>query len=263
MTGFIGGGNMAEALIKGLTASGSKDIVVSEPDGQKRTRLENIFGIKTVSDNRVVVSSCDVIVLAVKPQVMDKVLDELKGVGLGAKTVISIAAGIPLSYLSEKLGTENVIRVMPNTPALVLAGMSALARGRGAAPEGFLAAVKIFSAVGKTVEIDEGDMDAVTALSGSGPAFTAYFAWALMDAAAALGLTAETASLLALQTMAGTVKLLETGRHPTELIRAVASPGGTTEAGLRVLDESGFKGIVADTLNAAAKRSAELGAPKK
>jgi pyrroline-5-carboxylate reductase len=263
MIGFIGGGNMAEALIKGLTAAGTKDIVVSEPDAQKRARLENLYGVKTEAAGRVVVSSCNQIVLAVKPQVMDNVLDEFAGIALGGKTVISIAAGITLSYLSEKLGTDNVIRVMPNTPALVLSGMSAIARGRGVTPEGFGAAVKIFSAVGKTVEVLESDMDAVTALSGSGPAFAAYFVWAMVDAAVALGLTAEVATVLALQTVAGTVKLLETGRHPTELIKAVASPGGTTEAGLRVLDERGFKELVADTLNAAAKRSAELGAAKK
>ena len=263
MIGFIGGGNMAEALIKGLTTLGTTDIVVSEPDGQKRARLEKLYGVKTVADGRLVVSSCDVIVLAVKPQVMDKVLEELGDMKLGAKTVISIAAGITLSYLTQKLGTENVIRVMPNTPALVLSGMSAIARARGATDEGFSATVKIFSAVGKTVEVAESDMDAVTALSGSGPAFAAYFAWAMVDAAVALGLTAEVASVLALQTIAGTVKLLETGRHPAQLIEAVASPGGTTEAGLRVLDEKGFKEIVADTLNAAAKRSAELGASKK
>ena len=263
MIGFVGGGNMAEALIKGVRSSEfgvrSMNILVSEPREDRRKYLEQTYGIKTTSSNRDVASSCNIIILAVKPQNMAAVLDEISDVITDEKTVVSIAAGITLSYLQSKLKTKKLIRVMPNTPALVQEGMSVLSLCECFSDKDIAAVREIFMSIGKVLTLPEKYMNAVTALSGSGPAFIALFIEAMTDAGINMGLAADNASELAIQTLIGTAKLLDTGMPPMKLREMVTSPGGTTAAGLKVFDEKGLKGIVIDALQAAEKRAEELG----
>jgi len=259
MTGFIGGGNMAEALVKGMTSQGMKDIFVSEPAEEKRKQLESTYGIRTTSSNLEVVSACDIIILAVKPQIMENVLDEISGAVTEEKTVVSIAAGITLAYLGSKLRTNKLIRVMPNTPAIVQEGMSVMSLcdcfyGRE------VDIVKgILMSVGRVLSLPERYMDAVTALSGSGPAFIALFAEGMIESGAAMGIGKADATALAVQTLLGTARLLDTGMSPEKLRKMVTSPGGTTAAGLDVFYEKGFMDVVAEALEAARRRADELG----
>ena len=259
MIGFIGGGNMAEALIKGMTAKGMKDVLVSEPREERRRELKDIYGIKATASNAEVASSCEIILLAVKPQNMDSVLNEIAPSVTGQKTVVSIAAGITLSYLGSRLGTKRLIRVMPNTPALVLEGMSVMSLcGCSYGPE--LNVVRsILMSIGKVLTLPEEMMNAVTALSGSGPAFIALFAEAMIESGQKMGLSASDAAELAVQTLLGTSKLLDTGMPPERLRIMVTSPGGTTEAGLRVFEKRSFRATVNEALLAAKKRAEELG----
>jgi pyrroline-5-carboxylate reductase len=259
MIGFIGGGNMAEAMIKGMTAKGLKDIFVSEPRDERRRELENAYGVKTSGSNTDVASACDIIVLAVKPQNMEAVLTGISPFVDDKKTVVSIAAGINLSYLESKLKTSRLIRVMPNTPALVQEGMSVMSLcGCSYGPE--LNTVKsMLMSVGKVLTLPEKMMDAVTALSGSGPAFIAVFAEAMIASGQELGLSSADASELAVQTLLGTAKMLDEGMSPERLRVMVTSPGGTTEAGLKVFEERSLRGMVGSALSAAKNRAEELG----
>ena len=259
MIGFIGGGNMAEALIKGILQSGKKDIMVSEPRIERRTYLEKTYGIKTTSDNKEVCTNCKIIILAVKPQNMDEVTAELSTVISGDALIVSIAAGITLAYLSARLKTSKIIRVMPNTPALVQEGMSVLSMCECIHDKEMGLVRGIFMSVGKVLVLPEKYMDAVTALSGSGPAFFALFAEKMIEAGTTIGLTFENAAELAIQTLIGTAKLLETGMPPAKLREMVTSPGGTTAAGLQVFEERGFANLVQAVIEAAAHRSRELG----
>lgn len=259
MIGFIGGGNMAEALIKGILQSGMKDILVSEPRVERRAYLEETYGIKTTADNKEVCTNCKIIILAVKPQNMDEVTAEISNVISSETLIISIAAGITLAYLSARLKTSRIIRVMPNTPALVQEGMSVLSMCECIHDKEMGLVREIFMSVGKVLVLPEKYMDAVTALSGSGPAFFALFAEKMIEAGTTLGLTAENAAELAIQTLIGTAKLLETGMPPAKLREMVTSPGGTTAAGLRVFEERGFANLVQAVIEAAASRSRELG----
>jgi pyrroline-5-carboxylate reductase len=259
MTGFIGGGNMAEALIKGMTSQGMKDIIVSEPRQERRKYLEQTFGIKTSSDNKEAASACNIIILAVKPQNMEDVLKEITDSITEEKTVVSIAAGITLSFLQSRLRTKRLIRVMPNTPALVQEGMSVMSLCECFSDRDIGAVREIFMSVGKVHIMPEKYMDAVTALSGSGPAFIALFTEAMTEAGAKMGLNRDTASELAIQTLIGTARLLETGMPPEKLREMVTSPGGTTAAGLKAFEEKGLKEVVSDALHAARMRAEELG----
>jgi pyrroline-5-carboxylate reductase len=259
MIGFIGGGNMAEALIKGILQSGKKDILVSEPRIERRAYLEKTYGIKTTSDNKEVCTNCKIIILAVKPQNMDEVTAEISKVISGDALIVSIAAGITLEYLSARLKTSKIIRVMPNTPALVQEGMSVLSMCECIHDKEMGLVREIFMSVGKVLVLPEKYMDAVTALSGSGPAFFALFAEKMIEAGTTLGLTFENAAELAIQTLIGTAKLLETGMPPAKLREMVTSPGGTTAAGLQVFEDRGFANLVQDVIEAAARRSRELG----
>jgi pyrroline-5-carboxylate reductase len=262
MTGFIGGGNMAEALIKGMTSRGMKDILVSEPREERRRELEQRYGVRTTSSNVDVVSACSIIILAVKPQNMDAVVAEIGGLPTEGKTYVSIAAGVTLSYLEAGLRTTSLIRVMPNTPALVGEGMSVLALcGCSYGPE--LDTVKgIFMSVGRVLVLPEKYMNAVTALSGSGPGFIALFVEAMIKAGEKMGIGQRDAAELAVQTLLGTAKLLDTGIPPEKLRVMVTSPGGTTAAGLQVFGEKGFVTIVEEALEAARSRGEELGRKK-
>ncbi|GAB4415253.1 MAG: pyrroline-5-carboxylate reductase [Thermodesulfovibrionales bacterium] len=260
MIGFIGGGNMAEALIKGMTAHGMKDIIVSEPREDRREYLQQTYGVKTTGSNKDAASSCDIIILAVKPQNMAAVLDEIANLITEEKTVVSIAAGITLSYLQSRLKTKRLIRVMPNTPALVQEGMSVMSLCECFSDRDIATVREILMSIGRVLTLPEKYMDAVTALSGSGPAFIALFIEAMIAAGEKMGLSRDNASGLAIQTLIGTAKLLDTGISPERLREMVTSPGGTTEAGLKVFDEKGLKNIVSDALKAAMRRAEELAA---
>ena len=262
MIGFIGGGNMAEALIKGMTAHGMKDVFVAEPNEDRRAYLERTYGVRTTASNKEVVAECAIIILAVKPQIMDPVLGEIAGAVTEDKTVVSIAAGITLDYLSSKLNTRRLVRIMPNTPAIVQEGMSVMSLCECFSDKDISTVREIFMSVGKVLTLPEKYMNAVTALSGSGPGFIAFVVEALIDAGVAMGLRKDSAAELAVQTLLGTARLLETGMPPDKLREMVTSPGGTTAAGLNVLEERNLKGIIADTLGAAVERAGELGVKK-
>lgn len=257
--GFIGGGNMAEALIKGITSHGMKDIIVSEPREERREYLEEKFRINTTSSNKEAVSSCGMIILAVKPQNMEGLLSEIAGDIDGSKTVVSIAAGITLDYLSSKLKTKKLIRVMPNTPALVGEGMTVLSMCECFSGNEISTVRDIFMSVGKVITLPEKHMNAVTALSGSGPAFFALFTEAMIEAGVKSGLSGDDAAILANQTLLGTARQLETGMPPEKLRAMVTSPGGTTAAGLEVFEKNRLRETVQSAIDAAIKRAEELG----
>jgi pyrroline-5-carboxylate reductase len=259
MTGFIGGGNMAEALIKGMTSQGMKDIFVAEPAEEKRLQLGRTYGIRTTGSNMEVVSACEIIVLAVKPQNMGAVLDEISEGVTEDKTVVSIAAGITLAYLGSKLRTTKLIRVMPNTPAIVQEGMSVMSLCDCFYGREVDMVKSILMSVGRVLLLPERYMDAVTALSGSGPGFIALFVEALTESGVAMGIGKPDAATLAVQTLLGTAKLLDTGMSPEKLRAMVTSPGGTTAAGLKVFEENNLMSIVGNALGAARRRAEELG----
>jgi len=259
MIGFIGGGNMAEALIKGMTGEGMKEIMVSEPREERARELARNYGIRVSGSNSELVSSCSIIILAVKPQSMDAVLEEIAPGIDDRKTVVSIAAGITLSHLQSKLKTDKIVRVMPNTPALVQEGMSVMSLCECFTGTEINIVRSILMSVGKVMALPEKQMDAVTALSGSGPAFIALFIEAMVEAGEKMGLSRDSAAELAVQTAIGTARLLDTGMSPERLRQMVTSPGGTTAAGLKVFEEKGMKTVVADALYAAKKRAEELG----
>ena len=263
--GFIGGGRMAEALIQGIIKAKvfePTQIVAADPDPNRRQTLAKQYGIATFAQATDFVGQCPTLILAVKPQVMGVVLDSIKASVTSAHLLISIAAGIPLSFMESHLsGCQcRLIRVMPNTPALVQEGASALSPGSLATEADMQQARAIFDAVGRSVVLAENYLDAVTGLSGSGPAYVFSFIEALIDGGVKVGLSRADAQLLVLQTVLGSVKLaMETGEHPAQLRAMVTSPGGTTIAGLHELARAGFSGIIMDAVEAATRRSQELG----
>jgi pyrroline-5-carboxylate reductase len=257
--GFIGGGNMAEALLKGMTSQGMKDIIVSEPREERRQYLEKTYGAATTGANREVVDTSDIIILAIKPQNIDEVVNEISTSVTENKTVVSIAAGIKLDYLTSRLNTKKIVRVMPNTPALVQEGMSVMSLCECFSDSSISVVREILMSIGKVITLPEKYMDAVTAVSGSGPAFFALFVEAMVRSAVELGLGDDDARELAVQTAIGTAKLLETGMSPSRLREMVTSPGGTTAAGLEAFKDKGFMDIVLAAVKAARDRSVELG----
>ncbi len=262
--GFIGGGNMAEALVRGLLAAGygTEELLVAEPLAARRRLLARRYRIGVTDDNGAVVGRAQTIVLAVKPQILGDLLSSLGAVATSKKLFVSIAAGVPLARLEAGLGDGvRVVRVMPNTPCLVGKGAAVLCGGSAVRASDLRTVRKLFAAVGDAHVIeDEKLMHAVTALSGSGPAYVYRFAEALVAAGIKAGLDEELASALTFQTLAGAAQMmLTTGQTPEELRRAVSSPGGTTLAGLARLDENGLAGAVAAAVRAAVKRSVELG----
>jgi pyrroline-5-carboxylate reductase len=259
MIGFIGGGNMAEALIKGMTSQGMKDIFVSEPREERRAELQRVYGVKTTASNEEVVRACNIFFLAVKPQNMENVLGEIADSVTEGKTAVSIAAGVTLSYLEQKLGTKQLIRVMPNTPSLVQEGMSVMSLCGCFFGKETEIVRGILMSIGKVLTLPEHLMNAVTALSGSGPAFIALFVEAMIESGGRMGISTTDSAQLAVQTLLGTARLLETGMSPANLRKMVTSPGGTTEAGLKVFGEGNLKSLVAHALDAARKRAEELG----
>jgi pyrroline-5-carboxylate reductase len=261
---FLGSGNMAEALVKGLLAAGTAakdEIVCAEPRPERREELQARYGIAAIASNTAAVQQAEIIVLSVKPQVMDALLDEIASAVDQGKLVISIAAGVPIAAIARKLGAgARIIRTMPNTPALVGAGATALARGTHATEADLVQAVALFEAVGTAVVVEEHLLDAVTGLSGSGPAFVFIAIEALADGGVKVGLPRHVAMALAAQTVVGAGRLvLETGEHPGKLKDQVTSPGGTTIAGVHALESAGFRAALIAAVEAATKRSRELG----
>lgn len=262
--GFIGAGNMAEALVRGLLDAklvSRERLIASDILEARRQQIRERYGVQTVADGREVAAKASVLILAVKPQDMEAALNGIAASVNQTKTIISIAAGIPIAFIADRLPVKTrIIRVMPNAPALVLAGAAGIAKGEYASPEELQIAEMIFSAVGKAVVVEEKHLDAVTGLSGSGPAYVFLFIEALADAGVKMGLARDVARLLAAQTVLGAAKmLLESGRHPAELKDMVASPGGTTIAGLHAMERGGLRGIVIEAVEAATIRSRELG----
>ncbi|MFA5098566.1 MAG: pyrroline-5-carboxylate reductase [Candidatus Margulisiibacteriota bacterium] len=259
---FIGSGRMAEAIIGGIIKKKlylPGRIYISDKDAERTKGLARKFRVISCEDNNRAVWAGNVIILAVKPQNMSQVLPQIKEDIKASQLVISIAAGVPLSFLEKELKGCPVIRTMPNNPCLIGEGMSAIAAGKNAGNSDIKTATDIFDCLGKTVVISEKHFDAVTGLSGSGPAFVYEFVAALAEGGIKAGLDRQTAYLLAVQTAIGSVKALkETGKSHKELVEMVASPGGTTVEGLKVFEEAGFSQIVADAVYAAASRSRSI-----
>lgn len=263
--GFLGGGAMAGALIKGLIGSKAvqpSQIRASDVKGPRLAELASAYGIETTTDNAALVTWADVVVIAVKPQIVDRVLPVVKDHLRPGSLVISIAAGVPVAIFEEALPEgAKVVRTMPNTAAIALAGATAIAAGSRATDEDMAVAQALFDAVGRTAILDEALLDAVTGLSGSGPAYVMLMIEALADGGVKVGLGRDTALMLAAQTVYGAAKLqLETGEHPGRLKDMVTSPGGTAIAGLHTLESGGLRRTLIDAVEAAANRSAELGA---
>lgn len=262
--GFVGGGNMGEALIRGLISAAvlqPAQILVYDVLAPRMHHLHSRYSVRPASSTAQLAAESHILILAVKPQVMPQVLQELRPHAVHMPLVISIAAGVSLETLSASLPEGSpIIRVMPNTPALVLEGASALSRGRHVSAEQMDQAMALFRAVGSAVEVEEKWMDAVTGLSGSGPAYFLLLMEGMIDAGVLMGLPRQVARDLVVQTALGSARMVqETGKHPAELKDMITSPGGTTIRGLSVLEAAGIRGSLMEAVEAATLRSRELG----
>jgi pyrroline-5-carboxylate reductase len=262
--GFVGSGAMGEALIKGIVEASlvaPEAVLAFDVRAERLAELSQRYGIQPAKSNAEVVQSADVVILAVKPQIMGSVLNDIRTLLGRRNLVIPIAAGVSTGKLRETLGAAaRLIRVMPNTPALVLEGVTAIAKGQGLEAGDLETAEELFHAVGKVVVLDEELMDAVTGLSGSGPAYVAIVVESLADGGVKMGLDRVTAMTLATQTVLGAARLLsQTGLHPGALKDMVSSPGGTTIAGIAALEEGGIRTTLIKAVERATLRSRELG----
>jgi pyrroline-5-carboxylate reductase len=260
---FLGAGRMAEALIGGLLVSETcrpADIWAADPLTVRCEAMKTQFGVRVGAANQQAAEWADAAVLAVKPQVLAQVLSEV-GSYLDGKLVVSIAAGISIEHIRRLIPSARaIVRAMPNTPALVREGATAVAFGPGCSEQDTAVAKGLFESVGRTVEVEERLMDAVTGLSGSGPAYVFMAIEALADGGVKMGLARRTAELLAAQTVLGAARLvMERSEHPAQLKDQVASPGGTTIAGLHQLEQNGFRAALIAAVEAATNRSKELG----
>jgi pyrroline-5-carboxylate reductase len=272
--GLIGGGNMGEAIMGAMIRSGlyqASQIVVSDISPERLDILKKTYGVNITKDNQALFVQCDIVIVAVKPQVIEDVLWALFTSLFhpeGHKLLISIAAGIPLQKLEQIIYRYipadarrhlPIIRVMPNTPALVLEGMSGMSLNEYALIDDKRAAEKILGSMGSVHEFEEAELDAVTALSGSGPAYVFYLAEAMIEAGIRLELTPEASTLLTLKTMKGALKLMEeSDASPETLRQKVMSPGGTTEAAIKIMELNDVKRNIIEAIQAAAKRSKTL-----
>lgn len=260
---FLGAGNMANALVRGLLRAGVAPGRVSATvrREERRAELEKAYGIKVGFDNVAAAREAEVVVLAVKPQALDKLVREVAPVIDRSKLVISIAAGVPIAAMERHLGEgARIVRAMPNTPCLVGQGATGIAGGEHATKDDVTLATALFESVGLTAVLDETLLDAVTGLSGSGPAYIFLIIEALSDAGVKVGLSRHVALKLAAQTVLGSARLLlETGTHPGELKDQVTSPGGTAIAGLHTLEAGGLRTTLIDAVEAATNRARELG----
>jgi pyrroline-5-carboxylate reductase len=274
MIGLIGAGNMGEAMMGAMIRSGlvgPEQILVADLRTERLEALTQAYGITSAETNTQLFSACDVVIFAVKPQQINPLLSEITAAPYtmaSRKLVISIAAGVPLKRFEDRLYAPldpaarkrlAIVRVMPNTPALVLAGMSGMSPNANTTPEDLARTRAILEAMGQVAVFDEKDLDAVTALSGSGPAYVFYLAESMTAGGIAAGLAPEDAATLSRATLEGAVKLMTAAKEPPrELRRRVTSPGGTTEAAVGVLDDRGVHQSVVDAIVAAARRSREL-----
>ncbi len=262
---FIGAGNMASALIEGLLSASTcapERILATDVRADALAALAARRGIRTAADNAAAVRDADVVVLATKPQVFDALLPELAPHVDASKLVLSIAAGVSTAVIERQLGAGvRVVRAMPNTPALVRTGATAIAAGTHAGPQDMELAETVFRSVGIVERVPEALMDAVTGLSGSGPAYVFLMIEALTAAGVGEGLPEKTAAALVVQTVLGAARLLQqSGETPEALRRKVTSPGGTTAAGIERFEQGGFRDLIADAVRRATERGAELGA---
>ncbi len=261
--GFIGGGKMATAIMNGIISSGyckSENIFVSDKNEQALTVLKEKNKVNTTFDNAEVVKNCNIILFAVKPFVLRDVLNEIKPYITENHLVLSIAAGISIKTIEEIIGSVPVVRIMPNTPALVNAGMSAICGGTYAKEVHKKIALDIFKSVGEVIEAEEKYIDIITAISGSGPAFYYYVIDEIAKAGEKLGLDYKTCLKLSAQTALGSAKMvMETDVSPEQLIINVTTPGGCTAVGNDVLKENNISGIMFETIEKTAKKAYELG----
>ncbi|MBW6510382.1 MAG: pyrroline-5-carboxylate reductase [Desulfuromonadales bacterium] len=261
--GFIGGGNMAEALIKGLLASNfpAAKLVVSEPIESRRNHLHDAFGVSLAESNPELVDLCEIVVLAIKPQIVDEVLSQIAPVWIDTKLMVSILAGVTCTSIEKKFaGAPRVVRVMPNTPALVGEAASTICSGTHAGKGDLQIVRELFESVGMVQLIDERQMDAATGLSGSGPAYIYTVIEALADGGVREGLRRDVAHALAVQTVVGAALMVrETKVHPAILRDQVCSPGGTAITGVSTLEKKGLRTTLMEAVSAAATRSRELG----
>ncbi|MDH3717111.1 MAG: pyrroline-5-carboxylate reductase [Planctomycetota bacterium] len=263
--GFIGAGQMARALARGIVQAGlaeGRQLWACDPAAEARDQFQQMVdGAQVTEQNVQVAQAADLLVLAVKPQQMHEVLAGLVDQVTSRKLVVSIAAGVRLAQLADQLGQDvRLVRVMPNTPCLVGQSASAYAVGDRATDTDAALVDQLLSAVGRAYRVDESLLDAVTGLSGSGPAFVSVFIEALSEGGVRMGLPPEIASALAVQTVLGTADLIRTtGEQPAVIRERVSSPGGTTIAGLEALEAHGFRAAVIAAVEAATRRSMELG----
>ena len=263
----LGAGQMAEALLGGLLTAkvaAPADLWATDPSESRRDLLKQRLGIRVGSNNQEAARWADIVLLAVKPQVVESVLHDVSS-SLSGRLIISIAAGIPIRYVADRIPAgARIVRVMPNAPAMVREGMSVLAFGSTVTGTDKTAVRTMFESVGRVALVDELLMDAVTGLSGSGPAYIFMAIEALADGGVKMGLPRATAELLAAQTAVGAARtVLETGEHPGRLKDRVASPGGTTIAGLHQLEQGGFRASLIAAVRAATERARELGQPDR
>lgn len=261
--GFIGSGAIAEALVKGLLNAGlvmPEQIIVNDISQKRLEYMTEKYDVGNTLSIHEIARTADVLFLTVKPQIISRVLDSISPLLPPATLVISVAAGIMLEVLEKKLTCNPIVRVMPNTPVAVGEGMSVLALGKYTNEENGKLALDIFCSVGRAIIMDEGMMDAVTGLSGSGPGYVFVLIDALADAGVRAGLSRQHSLIMAAQTLLGSAKmLLETGEHPGKLRDLVASPGGTTIAGIHVLEQKNVRAALIDAVQAATNRSQEMG----
>jgi pyrroline-5-carboxylate reductase len=262
--GFLGAGKMATALAQGWIKAGltsSEHVCASDPVPAAREHFTKTTGAIALTDNSRVVSQSNVVVLAVKPQNMAELLSEIRPALQARHLLVSIAAGITIKQIADAVGNDQrIVRVMPNTPCLVGASASAFAPSSTATAADIQLTERLLNSVGRAVQVPERLLDAVTGLSGSGPAFVFVMIEALSDGGVRMGLPRDLATMLAAQTVFGSAKmLLETGLHPGQLKDMVASPAGTTIAGLHALESGGFRAALMDAVEAAALRAVELG----
>lgn len=262
--GFIGAGNMAEAIIQGLLESGTSEpdrIQASDVVADRLAFMRTTYGIRTTEDNQSLVEGADILVLAVKPQVAGRVLSQIGPLTDDTKLVVSIVAGLTVGTMADALGAgTRIVRTVPNTPVFVGAGMVALASDGPARDEDYAAARALFSPVARIVSIEEKLLDAALGVSGSGPAYGFLMVEALADGGVKMGLPRAVALELAAQTLLGAAKMcLESGRHPGQLKDMVTSPGGTTIAALHKMEAGGVRAALMDAVEAAARRATELG----
>ena len=259
----LGGGKMGQALLGGLLASGwrkAEDVVVTGRRSERLDELSAAYGVATTSDNAAAVAGAEVIVIAVKPQDLEALLSEISSQVTPDQTLLSFVAAMSTAFIESRLEYEvPVVRAMPNTPSVVHEGMAGISSGRFAEAKNMELARDVLTHVGRVVTVDEEYLDAVTAISGSGPAYFALLAEAMIEAGILLGLSREISTDLVVQTMLGSAKMLrDEHMHPVELREMVTSPGGTTTRAIRVLEQSGVRAAFLNAIQAAMERSQEL-----